>query len=457
VKICRKKMPNGEMSPTFYVRARVGGKTISRSTGQSDEKKATAWARRHIDKLRGQSSAKGLVENYRDFLAGGQPIGLDEAFGLFTEKPKRRQMGDKQAQAKEGFWGDFVAFLWVQYHQAKKLSQVTREMAAAYITHIRAKGRFVRETTYRQARRGKTKTVTSKNRSAKLSNRTCNVIHTALQQVFEVLRHDAGLIDNPFAGIPKLKNESQTREAFTREELEKIGEQADPFLYPVFLIGISTGLREGDICTLRWSEVDLQSRWITRRMRKTGKEVRIPILPGLHAYLTRHYRRGTYVLPLQARMYKRNPDGISYRVKKFLGDIKIKNTRRVQGRSRAATTKDVHSLRHTFCYVAALHDVPLPVVQSIVGHVDARVTEIYTAHVQDAAKQEKLAALPDYLSLREAVPVEVVEPDAELPAHERVIELLEAATADTWQLVIRDAAEMLRALDSEADGKQGGP
>ena len=55
-------------------------------------------------------------------------------------------------------------------------------------------------------------------------------------------------------------------------------EKDDDFILALFAIGTCTGLREGDICTLRWSEVDLESGWITRRTSKTGSIVTIPIL-----------------------------------------------------------------------------------------------------------------------------------------------------------------------------------
>ena len=53
---------------------------------------------------------------------------------------------------------------------------------------------------------------------------------------------------------------------------------------PLFIIGICTGLSEGDICTLRWDEIR-DGRWIVRRRRKTGASLEIPVLPPLAAFL----------------------------------------------------------------------------------------------------------------------------------------------------------------------------
>lgn len=103
-------------------------------------------------------------------------------------------------------------------------------------------------------------------RKHNLSPRTCNVFHNTLKEMFQLLTEDAGLIENPFGAIPKLNNEYQQREPFTEEELKLIAEQkkANEFIYPIFAIGISKALREGDIYTLKWSEVDFSRNLITR-------------------------------------------------------------------------------------------------------------------------------------------------------------------------------------------------
>lgn len=456
MKIYRKRMPNGEFSPTFYVRVTVAGKLVHRSTGCTEERAARAAAKKLIDKLRQQSSAKGLVENFRELLAGGEPITFEQAFKKFEDKPKRKPIGAKQLAEKESYWEDFKKFIADKYPAVKKLSQVDVPMAQAYISHIRAHGRYDISIGYSQRRKGKKRPISYQNPSKQLSNRTCNVIHGTLQQVFEVLSHDAGLLENPFKAIPKLANEHESRDAFTPEELKLIGERADPFLYGIFCVGINTGLREGDICTLRWEEVDLASGWVARKMLKTGNTVRIPILPGLRTFLSGLPQAGEYVLPEQAQMYLTNSDGISYRVKKFLDrkDVNIANTRNVPGRKRAVTTKDVHSLRHTFCYLAAIHNVPLPVVQSIVGHVDPKITQMYTDHVQDAVKKERLAAMPDYLGLS-AGEAEPVEQTPTLTRDEQISGILRSADEKNWRSAIQTALAMLDNTPAQTQAQGG--
>ena len=143
----------------------------------------------------------------------------------------------------------------------------------------------------------------------------------ALTEVFQLLARDAGIVENPFSSIPRLKKDAETREAFSEEELAIIRDNLDDFTRPLFTIAIATALREGDICTLKWSEIDFKRDLIIKRMRKTGNMVEIPIMPPLRGYLSQlqtDSAEAEYVLPKHAEMYLNNSSGVSYRIKQFL-------------------------------------------------------------------------------------------------------------------------------------------
>jgi integrase len=290
-----------------------------------------------------------------------------------------------------------LAFLADRYPAAKTLRAVNREMADAYIRHLQVTGKYERGIHFQ--RTGRRKEISYLRPAGSISAKTVNDYLGDIKQVFTTLTPDAGLPVNPFAHLSKQRAQHSEREAFTAEELQLIGQRADPFLYPLFAVGITTGLRAGDICTLRWAEVDLAGGWINREMLKTKRVVRVPLLPSLRQYLSSLPRSGELVLPDLAAMYHQNPTGITYRVKRFLASLNITSTKRVPGRSRMASTKDIHSLRHTFVYVAAASGIPLPVVQSIVGHFTPRMTQHYANHANDKLKAETIQRLPDYLGL----------------------------------------------------------
>ena len=138
-------------------------------------------------------------------------------------------------------------------------------------------------------------------------------------------------------------------------------------------------------------------------MRKTGNMVEIPIMPPLRFYLLQlqtDSAESEYVLPQHADMYLNNSSGVSYRIKQFLENkCHIATTKKLEGRFRAVSVKDLHSCRHTFCYYAGLYGIPLSIVQSIVGHMTPEMTKHYSAHASLSAKREQMRQLPEFMML----------------------------------------------------------
>lgn len=344
--------------------------------------------------LAAQKNVDALVQNFKRELVGGDNITLDNAFSIFEKKPSKRSRSDKQMAAKRSYWGDFCAFIRSSYPDLVNLDQITRQHAEEYINYLKHNGRFIRD-----IQNGKKASYAAVN---SLSNTTINVYHKTLRSIFAKLSEDAGLLFNPF-GFDMLENGSANREAFTIEELKLIGDNLTPFVRPIFTIGICTGLSEGDICLLKWS--DINGNWISRKRKKTKVNLDIPIMPPLQNFLREQYAVSgdqEYVLPEHAAMYLENPDGISYRVKKFLESIGIQTTRVFEGRQRATSVKDVHSLRHTFAYLAGCYQIPLPIVQSILGHMSPEMTKHYQAHADRKAKEKYLSQMPDFLGVSAA-------------------------------------------------------
>ena len=370
--------------------------------GCHTEEEALAYEaniRKTADGLAAQKSVRALVENFRDELSGGDRIKLDSAFAASCDKPKRKKASEIHTATKASMFSDFVEFARKKFPDVVFLSDVRKTHAEAYISYLRSHGRFDKKIVFRNSSRGGPSSK-YKNKCDKLSSSTVNRFHKVLREVFSLLASDSGLLENPFSGIPMLDEAQEARDAFSEKELEIILAKAPPFIRSIFIIGFFTALREGDIATLRWSDVMWDHGIIRRKMLKTGVMVEIPIMPPLMEFLKAQYGiDDEYILPEHASMYKSNPSGISYRVKQFLESLGISTTRKVLGRSRAVSVKDVHSLRHTFCYFAGISGIPLVVVQSIVGHMTKEMTSHYMAHANRDDKRAKLAMLPEFSSL----------------------------------------------------------
>lgn len=404
--IRKRKTPKGCTAEYHYEFMQSGKRYYGVCEGCTTERTAREYEKRVKEQVKGlaeQKSARLLAENYRDLLTGGTTILIKDGYAESLKKPRKRIPSPRRNQLKIAHWNDFSCFMETTYPSIQKLSQVTRKHAEEYIAYLRTNGRFNTKTVYR---RGKREITTCNNIT--LSSATQADYQTTLAEVFHLLHDEAGIIDNPFTRIPKPNRDSETREAFSEQDLKIIGEHLDDFTKPLFYIATTTALREGDICTLLWQEVNFRDKIILReRMNKTGKPVEIPILPPLMTYLnelknacSRHLQDeySKYVLPKHAKMYLTNASGVSYRVKQFLEDTcNIKTTRMPKGRSRAVSIKDLHSCRHTFCYYAGLNGIPLNIVQSIVGHVTPEMTKYYSAHATREAKREKMALMPTLL------------------------------------------------------------
>ena len=357
----------------FYYRFMVGGKRyFGVCVGCATPAEARNYeegVRRTVLELSKQKSVKALVENFKSELVGGDRLPIADCWRAYITIPSRPR-SEAYLEKKKARWQHFVDFM--RGRGVEFLHQVSVEDVRAYVTSLRTCGK---------------------------SGSTANLYQKCASEICQKLLPRQA--DNPFDGIRLLPEDNEPREAFTAEELDLIMQKAPQFIRSIFLVGFFTALREGDISTLRWSDVLWDQGIIRRKLLKTGATVEIPIMPPLAAFLREHEANGSeYVLPELAEMYEKNPSGISYRVKKFLEeDLKIVTTKKVPGRKRAVSIKDVHSLRHTFCYFAGVAGIPLVVVQSIVGHMTPEMTAHYTAHADRKTKREKLAALPCFKAL----------------------------------------------------------
>lgn len=264
------------------------------------------------------------------------------------------------------------------------------------------------------------------------SNATKNGMLAALKRIFKALGKSCGIVENPFDDIKKLPKDETPREAFTPEELALIGKNATGWMYSLCLTAISTGLREGDVCTLEKRSVNLNTGWISiRRTNKTGVEVDIPILPGLRAHLVRMFEEhpnDKYVFPELAKFYINHQSNISREVKAFFARIGIRGaTTTVPGYKRIMSVKDVHSFRHTFIYLAACHGIPFPIVQGIVGHLNPEMTKHYMDHAGRDAKMQYLRQLPDYLTGGQKINAPRVL------TRERVLRILDRITPENFE------------------------
>ena len=375
----------------------TGCRTAAQAKAYEEQKKRALIAEIEFEKqaeedVRRNKTVAALVENYRRELSGGSLIALSDAYALASRKPSKRVSESSYAGLRETYWNDFAAFMESTYPDVHDLSAVRKSHCEAYVSYLMKNGRFVRERDFKPSQSGITHGTW---KVATISPKTIREIVCVCKGVFTKLEEDAGLSRNPWTGVVLPENNPTEREVFTMDELKLIwdGLQKNDFCRPLFIIAANSGLTEGDICTLKWSDVDFLGGMIRRTRRKTGVQILLPLLPELASYLSSLPRTDEYVLPEHAQMYLKKQSTVSARVKYFLDSLGIESRKVVPGR-KAVSVKDLHSMRHIFCYRARKAGIPEHVIAKFVGHAVVEMTRHYADHDTEEDLRAQIQKLP---------------------------------------------------------------
>lgn len=226
-----------------------------------------------------------------------------------------------------------------------------------------------------------------------------NCYLSILRTVWKRLFIKGGMKENPFALIPRLSTiqvaaEKVSWKPFTDEEVQTILTNGDSWFPAACSISLQTGLRLGDVCTLKLSEMDLEGKWIVRTTRKNGKPVTLmmPELTYVKEWLESDERKAmddtVYVFPDLAETYLSSKySSISSQIHRWLKRLGIR-THDENGK----TVKGFHSLRAkraTDLFAATGGNYRE--VQAQLGHSSGATTVGYVHETVEDAKKRILA------------------------------------------------------------------
>ena len=411
--VSKRKNADGTYSENYYFRFKFNGQTYRGSTFTSVESEAKKYEAGLKNKLKGLNNEedsnkvkKKSLLNFREKVTAqiaGNSVPLDKVWEKFkAEAPARmrRIPNEKGWSAKEGYWQDFYQFLKEKHPECVNLRDVKPEMAQEYISLLKTTGRYRKNVSYND--------ISYKNKITQLSPGTISEYITQIKQIFTFLADAAGILEDPFRNIAKPINKKIKREVFDIQDLKKIVSYIEElqerpprnkdskldFLVneAIFIIGFNTGLRRNDISLLKWSDINFNKKSIETIIHKTKEKVFVPMTKPLYEFLQKKYKRrvNEYVTPELAALFKGNQGGVSYRFKKMLKTLDIQSNKLHEGRSRQTSNKDIHSLRHTFCYIHGLQGTPMALLQSMVGHMDSSMTEAYMMHKTEEMKRQAI-------------------------------------------------------------------
>ncbi|MGN0855605.1 MAG: tyrosine-type recombinase/integrase [Kiritimatiellia bacterium] len=358
-----------EKSGRWTVRVGVDGKRLSRSARTKDRDKAAAFLDRMLAPL-------GL---------GSRRLPLAEAWHHYEMSPNRRDLANSTLKSKRAMWMVFARWMEQNHLEIADLAQVTPQSIAEYLAEFRCHH----------------------------SASTYNGHVCALREIFRTLAEKADVVSDPWADVRLRTDDSISRRELTANELGRLYAAAakrGSEWRMLFVTGIYTGLRLGDCCCLEWGEINLERSVIQIVPEKTKKHmhgipVTIPIHPQLHAEFRLALERreqsndevskdvACYANPGIADLYLHRNWRIDEGLRQIFKAANISMNYRMEGRRRKVVTASFHSLRHSFVSFAANAGVPLPVVQSIVGHTSTTMTRHYY-HENEAALRAAVTAIP---------------------------------------------------------------
>lgn len=356
------------------------GRQLQRSTKVTSRKQALAlaneWESLSAERLSARQAHKVIAGIYR--AANGQDLPNSSTRAYFSSWLARRQ-GEVAPSSYAAYSGKAKEFLqWLGAQADRPLFELEVTTFTAYRDHL----------------------------AARRSPATVNHAIGILRGILEDARRDGLVPENPVRDCRKLKAKASShRRAFTIDEVTRVMEVADAEWRSLIAFGLYTGQRLGDLARLTWANIDSTASEIHLRTSKTGRVVRVPICEPLQRQLGQLPGSESPASPLHPRAFEiRNVSTLSRQFGELLALAGLRRqaaSHQGTGKGRDARRErnelSFHSLRHTATSLMKNAGISPAVVQDIIGHESAEVSNQYT-HIDSSTKRTALDTLPDVLA-----------------------------------------------------------
>ena len=237
-----------------------------------------------------------------------------------------------------------------------------------------------------------------------LSNATVRGIHMVLREALDSAVREGLIPRNPADGTSPPKIHRKEKQVLTKGELETFMKliENDEVWYDFFYTEIITGMRQGEICGLRWEDFDREKRTlrVARSVDFVNKELvvgetktddgkRTIYLPDSLWRLLAERKKGAvseWIFPnLLKPELPLNPSRAYRQLKKLLEIGGLPSIR-------------FHDLRHTFTSHAANSGIAPKTLSEIVGHTKASFTLDHYAHVTSDMQKNAANLVTNYIT-----------------------------------------------------------
>jgi integrase len=204
---------------------------------------------------------------------------------------------------------------------------------------------------------------------------TFNIAFRTLKAAFNQALKWEIIRTNPFSKLKQVKVPEKQPLHFSKEEFSKfLALVVEPILKAIFILGALTGMRQGELLNLQWSNIDFEQRVILIAnqgdfVTKTGRIRTIPMNNNVFDLLRKLKSQANecpHIFNRNGEMFKQSY--IEHKFKTYVRKADLNDALKF------------HSLRHTFATWLVQSGASLYEVQKLMGHSDIKTTQIY-AHL----------------------------------------------------------------------------
>ena len=233
-----------------------------------------------------------------------------------------------------------------------------------------------------------------KNGSNELADSMIRKIHMMLHESLETAVRQRLVVNNPTNGTTIPKNNYPAKQILNDEQLDRFMEviKSDERWYDFFYTELTTGLRRGEICGLRWEDFDEQNGKL--KIHRSVGRIKNGVLP-IGETKTETGMREILLPPSTTELLlKRKENAIGdwifpnfYRPEEPLNPQSAYTHLKVLLKKAELPLIRFHDLRHTFATHAIAGGVDAKTLSGILGHTNASFTlDAYTHVTTDMQK-----------------------------------------------------------------------
>lgn len=218
--------------------------------------------------------------------------------------------------------------------------------------------------------------------------------HTVLSSALASAVKLKMLRENPVTSVDRPKAERKKINAFTAEETKRLLRAAESHrLYALFVLAVTTGMRQGELFGLPWDAVDLEAGRLEVRQQvimipngkprrqlapvKTESSNREILLTETAVRSLRHHQELNRLQGFaDSEMVFVNTLGRLLDAAAFFKSPWSSTLKRA-----GLKYRNFHSLRHTYATLALTNGVPLHLVSAVLGHAKPSITLDLYSHV----------------------------------------------------------------------------